>query len=257
MKRYAFILVLMLCSVSTKAQTLLERIMDSALMAEISAQNELILSKLDSAFFFDHDKHEFVRPFEPENCVICDVYNCRSLDGWGNLFFYEEGLIDTNLFTKKYFVSGKFLEDWVDLKEQGKAKIELFDPYSFVFDTVNDKAYTFPESKPRLEKIHYVSINLDTIYKKFGYPIQDFSLDENYIGKLYKTKTIDFVFHYPTFIHYDPGFSGQPYISWGLDYWFGMKGNQFFYIDTWEKMIYPMEEVVENHWDWITNVKQK
>lgn len=254
MKKYAFIFVLMLCSVSTKAQTLLEKIVDSSLVKE---QHEFILSKLDSAFFFDHDKHEFVRPFEPENCVICDVYNCRSLEGGGNLFFYEEGLIDTNLFTKKYFVSGKFLEDWVDLKEQGKAKIELFDPYSFVFDTVNDKAYTFPESKPRLEKIHYVSINLDTIYKKFGYPIQDFSLDENYIGKLYKTKTIDFVFRYPTFIHYDPGFSEQPYISWELSYCFGMQGNQFFYIDTWGKKIYPMEEVVENHWDWITNVKQK
>lgn len=36
-----------------------------------------------------------------------------------------------------------------------------------------------------------------------------------------------------------------------------MKGSQFFYIDTWKEKIYPMEWVVENHWEWITNVKEK
>ena len=261
-KTILFFFTLLFCFTLANAQTLLERIVDSTLMAQISARNEQLLSRLDSAFFFDNDKNEFIRPFEPENCVIYDVYNCIRLgECFANLFLYEEGLIDTTLFTKKYFVSGKFLEDWVDLIEQGKAEIELYDYHdSFVFDTVNDKPYTFPKSEPQLVKIHHVSNNLDTIYSKFGYPIHDISNSpyaEDFLGKLYKTKTIDFVFHYPTFIHYDSGFSKQPYISWELGYCFAMKGNQFFYIDLDNKKIYPMEEVVENHWDWITNVIEK
>ena len=47
------------------------------------------------------------------------------------------------------------------------------------------------------------------------------------------------------------------YISWELGYCFAMKGNRFFYIDLGNKKIYPMEEVVENHWGWITNVIEK
>ena len=241
------------------AQTLLERIVDSALINE---RHEFFLSKLDSAFIFDDNKQEFVRPFESADCVIHEIYNCNK--NGSNFIRFDEtsiNLIDTNLFTKKYFISGRFLEDWVDLIEQGKAEIELYDYHdSFVFDTVNDKPYTFPKSEPQLVKIHHVSNNLDTIYSKFGYPIHDISNSpyaEDFLGKLYKTKTIDFVFHYPTFIHYDSGFSKQPYISWELGYCFAMKGNQFFYIDLDNKKIYPMEEVVENHWDWITNVIEK
>lgn len=262
MKKTILFFTLLFCFTLAHAQTLLERIVDSTLMAQISARNEQLLSRLDSAFFFDNDKNEFIRPFEPENCVIYDVYNCRCLgEGFANLFLYEEGLIDTNLFTKKYFVSGKFLEDWVDLIEQGKAEIELYDYHdSFVFDTVNDKPYTFPKSEPQLVKIHHVSNNLDTLYCKFGYPIHDISNSsyaEDFLGKLYKTKAIDFVFHFPTFFEKADWDVSKDYVFWSPGYYFAMKGNQFYYIDTQEKKIYPMEEVVENHWDWITNIIEK
>lgn len=258
----SILFVLIFCSTWVNAQTLLERIVDSV---SIKERHEFILSKLDSAFIFDNDKLEFVRPFEPENCVVYDTYNCHKGPG-GNYFYYEESLVDTNLFTKNYFVSGKFLADWVKLVEQGKAGIRVND--SFVFDTVNDKAYSCVKRYPRLSKIHHVSHDLDTIlhishdldtfFCKFGYPIRE--LDHNYeeiLGKLFKADVIDFVFCFPTFFGKADWDFSKDYVFWSPGCYFAMKGDKFFYIDTQEKKIYPMEEVVENHWDWITNVIEK
>lgn len=256
----SILFALLFCSTWVNAQTLLERIVDSV---SIKERHEFILSKLDSAFIFDNDKLEFVCPFEPENCVVYDIYNChkgRSGGGRSNFFYYEEALIDTNMFTKKYFVSGKFLEDWVKLEEEGRTGISVED--SFVFDTVNDRAYSCVKRHPRLSKIHHVSHDLDTFFCKFGYPIRD--LDhyneitlEKTLGKLFKTDVIDFVFCFPTFFGKADWDFSKDYIFWSPGYYFAMKGNQFYYIDIQEKKIYPMEEVVENHWDWITNVIEK
>ncbi len=252
----SILFALVFCSTWANAQTLLERIVDSV---SIKERNEFILSKLDSAFIFDNDKLEFVRPFEPENCVVYDIYNChegRSGIGGSNYFYYEEALIDTNLFTKNYFVSGKFLEDWVKLEEQGKAGISVDD--SFVFDTVNNKAYSCVKRYPRLDKIHHVSDDLDTVFCKFGYPIRELDHDyEEFLGKLFKADVIDFVFCFPTFFGKADWVFSKDHVFWNLGYYFAMKGDKFFYIDTQEKKIYPMEEVVENHWDWITNVIEK
>ena len=54
-----------------------------------------------------------------------------------------------------------------------------------------------------------------------------------------------------------PDFCDGTCIYWNLGYCFAMKGKQFFYIDLDHEKIYPMEEVIENHWDWITNVIEK
>lgn len=74
----SILFVLIFCSTWVNAQTLLERTVDSV---SIKERHEFILSKLDSAFIFDNDKLEFVRPFEPENCVVYDTYNCHKGPG--------------------------------------------------------------------------------------------------------------------------------------------------------------------------------
>lgn len=256
MKKYAFIFVLMLCSVSTKAQTLLEKIVDSSLVKE---QHEFILSKLDSAFFFTMG--EYVRPFKSKDCVIHEIYSCHTKYVLNCISYYEESLnpIDTNLFNKDYFVSGKFLEEFANLKEQGKVYIDyMFTENVFIFDTANNKSYNISKSPKIYEIKNSNSLEKSDTTSQFGYKVyRYFEAEENdFLGELFKSKKIELIFHYPTFTHHD----GSPtvrYISWELGYCFGMQGNQFFYIDTWGKKIYPMEEVVENHWDWITNVKQK
>ena len=68
---------------------------------------------------------------------------------------------------------------------------------------------------------------------------------------------IDFVFCFPTFFGKADWDFSKDYVFWSPGYYFAMKGDKFFYIDTQEKKIYPMEEVVENHWNWITNVIEK
>ena len=239
------------------AQTLLERIVDSALINE---RHEFFLSKLDSAFVFDDNKQEFVRPFESADCVIHEIYNCNK--NGSNFIRFDEtsiNLIDTNLFTKKYFISGRFLEDWVALKEQGKAKIDYLVPRDvFVFDTVRSKAYYLDFRTTHHEIQNPLGLNNNDATIQYGYIVsRGFQEEEkDFIGALFKTKAIDFVFQYPTFIHHD-GSPTVAYISWELGYCFAMKGNRFFYIDLGNKMIYPMEEVVENHWGWITNVIEK
>lgn len=253
----SILFVLMFCSSLANAQTLLERIVDSV---SIKERHEFILSKLDSAFVFDNRKSEFVRPFEPENVVIHEIYNCDDYREAANIVNLQNHLVDTNMFNKNYFVSGKFLEDWVDLKEQGKAKLDYFSSLirPFVFDTVNDKAYSCIGAKPRLVEIHHVSTGVDTIYSKFGYEINERFEDCVFIGKLFKAKTVEFVFRYPTFVRKDDeDFCDGTCIFWNTGYCFAMKGKQFFYIDLCNEKIYPMEEVVENHWDWITNVIKK
>lgn len=241
MRKYCVLFALMCCSVFANAQILLERIVDSALVKE---QHEFIMSKLDSAYI--PIMGEYIHPFESKDCVIHEIYNCHDTCSGLNFVLYKEpclNLVDTNKFSKNYFVSGEFLEDWVELKEQGKVLINyyMFAHDVFIFDTVNNKSYSISDTPC-----------------SFGYFIdRNFQAEENdFLGILFKSDTIDFVFHYPTFTHHDGGPEVR-YISWELGYCFGMKGSQFFYIDTWKEKIYPMEWVVENHWEWITNVKEK
>lgn len=256
MKKTIFFLVLIFCSTLAHAQMLLERIVDSV---PIKEYQEFVKSKTkaDSVFLFF--ENEFFCPFEPEDFVIHEVYNCRGLGGCMNIVNMREGLVDTSLFTKSYFINGTFLEDWVNLKEQGKANIDnasLIRP--FIFDTTTDKAYSCIAKEPKLVEIHHRSWDLDTIYRRSGYKIDERWEDRVFIGKLFKSKAIEFVFHYPTFIKKDDeDFCDGTCIFWNTGYCFGMKGNQFFYIDLDNEKIFPMEEVVENHWDWITNVKEK
>jgi len=201
MKKYAFIFVLMLCSVSTKAQTLLEKIVDSSLVKE---QHEFILSKLDSAFFFTMG--EYVRPFKSKDCVIHEIYSCHTKYISNCISYDEESLnpIDTNLFNKDYFVSGKFLEDFANLKEQGKVYIEyMFTENVFIFDTANNKSYSISKSPKIYEIKNSNSLEKSDTTSQFGYKVyRYFDAEENdFLGELFKSKKIDLIFHYPTFTH--------------------------------------------------------
>ena len=249
MKKEAILIFLSLfCSTLANAQTLWGRIVDTAVVRK---QHELVLSNLDSARCFPYKSISL----DPKNCIVCEVYNCHSKGVGLNFFPIEEGLIDTNMFSKSYFVSGQFLEDWVNLKEQSAALIDyIMGRDMFLFDTIGNKAYTI-STKPTMHEVRSVSSSRDTIYQWYGYELHDGFAEQHFVGKLFKENTIDFAFCYPTFIDYeDPQ---HPFIAWNLSYCFAMKGNRFFYIDAINEKIYPLEEVVEDHWNWITNVVEK
>ena len=235
MKRTIFFFTLLFCSTWAHAQTLLERIVDSALIKE---RHEAIMSKLDSAYCWP----DTICPFDSKDLIIYDVY-------WINYASEESNFVvfDTNKFNKNYFVSGKFLDDWYNIKEQENIQMDnLLIHEMHLFDTVNDKAYFFYEHTHEIQS--------------------HFSFD-NFLGKLFKSKTIDYVLYFPTFVtHYDSSIIDEPdmydsvFISLGTiekHHCFALKENHFFFIDLVNEKIYPMEEVVENHWDWITNVIEK
>lgn len=246
-KRHLFLAMLLFCSAFANAQGLLDRIIDTALVRE---QHESVLLKLDSARCFPYKNISL----DNKNCIVCEVYNCHSKGTILNLFPLEEGLIDTNMFSKSYFVNGQFLKDWVDLKEQGRVLIDYMIGHDeFIFDTVGNKAYII-STEPTLHEIRSVSSSNDTTYQWFGYQLYDGFEEQHFIGKLFKENAIDFAFYYPTFVDFeDPQ---DPYITWS-SYCFAMKKDRFYYIDAIDEKIYPLEEVVENHWDWITNVIEK
>lgn len=260
MRKLLVILVLMCCSVFANAQTLLERIVDSALVKE---QHEFIMSKLDSAYMWDG-----MRPtFDKKDIVINRLYYCHKYFDRLSVIDFEENVwnpVDTNLFNKNYFISGKFLEDWIDLKENGEVSIGC---YPFLFDTITNKAYRLA-TKPLLHTTDQVVDGVDTSFQWYGYLISNcYFFGETFLGKQFKNNTVDFVFFYPTFIchHDNAGTLNQnisnDYISWDADFYFAIKGDRFYFIDMTiddgEPMIYPLEWVVENHWEWITNVKEK
>lgn len=250
MKKKLVLFALVLYSVFANAQSILDRVTDSAAIAK---QHDLIISKLDSAFIFP----DTTIPFNPKDCIIFEIYNCHDNSNCKNSSDLSEGLIDTSLFSKKYFISGKFLEDWIILKEKGKARIDISE--IAIYDTLNMKSYSCPPKKPRLHNIHHVGEDCDTTYSVYGYSIHREIRDFDYIGTLFKIKQVDFVFCYPTFVSASDFEIPSYDISWDFGYYFAKKGNQFYIIgiDSENEKIYPLEEVVENHWDWITNVIKK
>lgn len=248
MKKKLVLFALVLYSVFANAQSILDRAIDSA---DIAKRRDLILSKLDSAFI----SPDTTIPFNPKDCVILEIYNCHDNSNCINRSDLSEGLIDTSLFSKKYFISGKFLEDWIILKEKGKARIDISE--IAIYDTLNMKSYSCPPKKPYLHNIHCGGVDYDTTYSVYGYSIHREIRDFDYIGMLFNTKQVDFVFCYPTFVS-APDFDISSYdISWDFGYYFAKKGNQFYFINSGNEKIYPLEEIAEYHWDWITNVIKK
>lgn len=259
-RRLGGLFALVCCSVFANAQTLLERIVDSALVKE---QHEFIMSKLDSANMWDGTRP----PFELKGIIINEIYYCHNNHYPINVIEFDENgwnPVDTNLFNKNFFISGAFLEDWIDLKERGEVLIGF---YSFLFDTIANKAYLF-SPKPSLHTTDQVIDGIDTTFQWYGYLIRNCYFEgEAFLGKLFKNNTIDIVFRYPTFVrHYDNSgvlsqYISNDYIFWESDFYFAAKGNQLYFIDMTvddgDPMIYPLEWVLENHWEWITNVKEK
>ena len=214
-RKATLLLISLFCSGLANAQTLFERLVDSAM---IEKRHEMLLSKTDS----------------PQNFIVCEM-NWVETDPDSSFI-----VIDTNKFSKKYFVQGRFLEDWIEWKEREQVPVDdRFTREMFLFDTVNEKSYYFYEFEGIIE--HHFS-------------------KDDYLCKLFESKTVDFVFYYPTFVHHhdssSPYYEGLPNDFMEIRCCFALKGDQFFYIDAFKEKIYPLEEVMESHWDWITNVKE-
>lgn len=181
-----------------------------------------------------------------------------------NFISMDEGIIDTSLISKDYFLSGKFIIDYYDkTKYSDSTKAYISCGGSFIYDTVEQITYRFKVSgwadrfyfDERTKKAGY-----DTSRKPSKYLTHPHYPFEDYIGYLLYNKVIDFVFSFPTYLDYD-----EKLILSSTDTYFAIKDEKVFVIyENWTPenrgnapQIIRIEEYLNCCWEKMTNVTKK
>lgn len=176
----------------------------------------------------------------------------------------DEGIIDATLFSKDYFISGRFILDFYD-KTQSNDSTDAYISFgrSYVYDTVNRITSRFKVSD-WTDRSYYdecdKKVGRDINRKPSKYLNHVYDPFEDYIGYLLYYEIIDFVFSFPTRLDYD-----EELILSSIDTYFAIKDKKIFVISrNWtpenrgkNPLLYSIEDYLDCCWDQMTNVTKK
>lgn len=177
----------------------------------------------------------------------------------------DEGIIDTSMYSKDYFLSGRFIKDFYDKTQFGDStNANISCGRSFIYDTIEKRTYRFAVSgwserlyydewdkknrkEPNRNSSKYLSLSI-------SYPFED------YMGYLLYHNIVDVVFFFPTYLDYD-----EKLILTKLDICFAIKGDSIFVISkNWtpengdnNPVLYFLEDYLDFHWEELTNLPRK
>ena len=175
-----------------------------------------------------------------------------------NLTFLESGMVDTAMFSKHYFCSGKFLLDHIEKTKyfEGEDKCISFflEGRPYLYDKCNNKCYVFRMNEWIDRNNHANPIKL----KDYIYECNKF---EQFMGKLLGNGIIDCIFAYPTrFFDVD----GEASVSTLPDVLFGIKDNEFYVLyENWKEknqytpLLFNMDEFIDCYWGKLSDIKLK
>lgn len=181
-----------------------------------------------------------------------------------NFISMNEGIIDTSLISKDYFLSGKYIIDFYDkTKSSDSTEAYISCRRSFIYDTVKQITYRFKVSG-WTDRLYYdewdKKAGRDTSRKPSKYLTHPHYPFEDYIGYLFYNNVIDFVFSFPTYFDYD-----EKLILSSTDTYFAIKEEKIYVIyENWtpenkgnNPQIIPIEEYLDCCWEEMTNVSKK
>lgn len=152
-------------------------------------------------------------------------------------------IIDTSFFSDSYFKEKQFIIDFIE-KDKNLSNAHILVENTYFYNTFLQHTQMF---------IHDAR-NQCRLYDCFPQRFYDL------IGSLIYNRTLDYVFAYPTHVHFDEGIIGT-----SLGMYFGVKGKKVYVlIDNWtdenkgnNPQIIPIEEYLDCCWKEMTNVKKK
>lgn len=175
-----------------------------------------------------------------------------------NLLYFDEGMIDTTLFTKQYFCSGQFLKDHMKKDSIREKSYSQFFPETYIYNKCNGECYSFRWNKWINRDDADTLLRLkDYTYKCTGF--------ERFMGELYGNGVLDYIFAYPTHVERRDTFIDAETIGTSFQVFFGIKDNQFYVIyENWstenqgnDPQLFTMEEFIDCCWDIMSNVRLK
>lgn len=175
----------------------------------------------------------------------------------------DERIIDTSLFSKDYFLSGRFIKDFYDKTQFcDSTNAYISRGRSFIYDTVKQITYRFKVSG-WIDRFYYdewdKKAERDTNRKPSKYLTHPHYPFEDYIGYLLYNKVIDFVFSFPTYLDYD-----EKLILSSIDTYFAIKDEKIFVIyENWtpenggnNPLLYSIEEYLDCCWEEMTGLNE-
>lgn len=183
------------------------------------------------------------------HCFAFDIYlfggnhcNCLSLN---------TNVIDTSKFNIDYFAKKDFIKDFIRKdKKNTDAVIQV--ESSYLYNPLTNHTQTFDHD---MREWYHKKGQLKThLYDCFPQGFYDL------IGSLLYNNTLDYVFAYPTHVHYSENIIGTE-----LGMYFGVKGKKvYIIIDNWtsenqgnDPQIIPVEDYLDCCWEKMTNVLRK
>ena len=159
-----------------------------------------------------------------------------------NVLPLESMIIDTSLFCDSYFKKKQFIYDFIE-KDKNYSNTLIQVENSYVYNALFNHTQVF------------IHDNRGQCHLYDCFPQRFYDL----IGSLIYNNTLDYVFAYPTHVHYN-----ERIIGTSLGLYFGIKGRKVYVIiDNWTEdnegncpQIIPIEEYLDCCWEEMTNVSK-
>lgn len=173
---------------------------------------------------------------------------------FGNYLKLDSYIIDTSKFSLGYFVRKEFVHDLIEKDKSCSESLIRIDQ-TFIYNDKTEHTLEFMIERWKRDSKEDSQLNSNKyLYDCFPQKFYDF------IGSLLYNGTVDYVFSYPTHIHYDEGIIGTI-----LGLYFGVKGNDVYaIIDNWteenrgnEPRIIPIGQYLDCCWEKVFNMLQK
>lgn len=204
-----------------------------SIINETFCSDSSLIEQYSHGFVFD------IYLFSGDHC------NCLSLN---------TNVIDTSRFNTDYFAKKNFITEFIEKdKKETDAVIQVESTY--LYDPLTNHTQTFNydtrEWYHKMGQLKSLKTHLHDCFPQGFYDL---------IGSLLYNNTLDYVFAYPTRVHY-----GENIIGTELGLYFGVKGKKvYIIIDNWTSenqgnnpQIIPIEEFMECCWEGMTNVTKK